>query len=305
MTVLITGVNGFIGRHLSRELQRREIQIRGTARSSNHSNIKDFVECDLEQVLSLDKLVMGCDTIIHLAGRAHSKDDGAREKYFNANEDVTRRLIESAIRNGVKRFVYLSSIKVNGESNDPSTPIKVTDIPKPLDYYGASKLAAEECIKRVCAQSETEFVIIRPTLVYGKGVRANFDSLIKLVKTGLPIPLSGLRNKRSMIGVNNLVDLIITASTDPAAKNNIFLASDGDDLSTPEMIDLIAKALDKKARTFALPLALLRIIATVFGRSSDFVKLTGSLTVDLSHTVETLNWQPPFSTAQEVTAAVR
>ena len=305
MTVLITGVNGFIGQHLYRELHRRGIPAKGTARSSNSSNIADFVECDLEQTLSLDSLVIGCDTIIHLAGRAHNKDDGAIEKYFSANVDTTRRLIESATRNGVKRFVYLSSIKVNGESNDPSTPIQVSDLPKPLDNYGASKLAAEECITRACAQSATEYVIIRPTLVYGKGVRANFDSLIKLVKTGIPIPLGGLHNKRSMIGVNNLVDLIITASTESSARNNIFLASDGDDFSTPELINLIAKALDKKPRTFSLPLSFLHIVAKMFGRSSDFVKLTGSLTVDLSHTTNTLDWQPPYSTAQEVTAAVR
>jgi UDP-glucose 4-epimerase len=305
MKILITGANGFIGAHLCQELSSRKIDFRATARNSNENNYADFVSCDLETTESLNQLMDGCDIVVHLAGRAHVTSDDSQEKYRIANEFVTHQLANAAAQNGIARFVYISSIKVNGESSSPGLPIRSSDTPSPLDNYGRSKLAAEKVLQEICRVNNMEYVIIRPTLVYGKGVRANFSALISAVQKGAPLPIASVRNSRSMIGINNLIDLVIATCTNPHAANQIFLASDGNDISTPALVRLIAQSLNRPSRIFPFPVFVLRLLAVVVGKSSFIDKLTGSLSVDISHTTSTLNWKPPFSTESEVAKAVQ
>lgn len=305
MKILVTGANGFIGAHLCQELSRRGISFRAIARNSNANNYADFVSCDLETAESLDQLMDGCEVVIHLAGRAHVINDDSLEKYQVANELVTRRLANAAAKSGITRFVYLSSIKVNGESNDSGLPFRYSDKPIPLDNYGRSKLAAELALQEVCQVRGMDYVIIRPTLVYGKGVKANFSALISAVQKGFPLPIASVRNSRSMIGINNLIDLVIATCTNPHAANQTFLASDGSDISTPALVRLIAQSLNRPPRIFPFPVVVLRFLAIVIGKSSFIDKLTRSLSVDISHTTSTLNWQPPFSTESEVAKAVQ
>jgi len=305
MKFLITGANGFIGAHLCKELSNRNIIFRATARNANENSYADFVSCDLETTESLSQLMNGCDIVVHLAGRAHVSSDDSKEKYRVANEFVTQRLASAATQTGVARFVYLSSIKVNGESSDPGLPIRQSDTPNPLDNYGRSKLAAEQVLQEICRVNNMDYVIIRPTLVYGKGVKANFSALISAVKRGFPFPIATVKNARSMIGINNLIDLIVAASTSPKAANQTFLASDGNDTSTPELVRLIAKSLNRPARIFPFPISILKLLAAVFRKSSTIDKLTGSLSVDISHTTTILNWHPPFSVDSEIAKAVK
>jgi UDP-glucose 4-epimerase len=305
MKILVTGANGFIGAHLCQELSHRNISFRATARNSNENHYIDFVSCDLETTASLIQLMDGCDVVVHLAGRAHVTNDDSKEKYQVANEFVTQQLAKAATKSGVTRFVYLSSIKVNGESSTPGLPIRSSDTPSPLDNYGRSKLSAEKVLQEICRVNNMEYVIIRPTLVYGKGVKANFSALISAVKRGLPLPIASIRNSRSVIGINNLIDLIIATCANPHAANQTFLASDGNDISTPALVRLIAQSLNRPSRVFPFPVFVLRLLAVVVGKSSFIDKLTGSLSVDISHTTSTLNWQPPFSTESEVAKAVQ
>ena len=305
MKILVTGANGFIGAHLCQELSKRGTGFRATARNSNTNSYADFVCSDLETSEFLDQLIDGCEVIIHLAGRAHVTNDDSLEKYLVANEFVTRRLANAAAKSGISRFVYLSSIKVNGESNDSGLPFRHSDKPIPLDNYGRSKLAAELALQEVCQVRGMDYVIIRPTLVYGKGVKANFSALISAVQKGVPLPIASVRNSRSMIGINNLIDLVIATCTNPHAVNQTFLASDGSDISTPALVRLIAQSLNRPSRIFPFPVFILRLLAAAAGKSSFVDKLTGSLSVDISHTMSTLNWKPPFSIESEVAKAVQ
>ena len=305
MKILITGANGFIGTHLCHELSNRNLGFRATARNANENNYVDFVSCDLETTESLDQLMDGCDMVVHLAGRAHVTSDDSKEKYRVANEFVTQRLANAAVQNGIARFVYISSIKVNGESSVPGLPIRQSDTPNPLDNYGRSKLAAELALQEICRINNMDYVIIRPTLVYGIGVKANFSALISAVKRGIPLPIATVKNVRSMIGINNLVDLIIATCTNQNAANQTFLASDGIDTSTPALVRFIATSLNRRPRIFPFPISILRLLAAVFGKSLAIDKLTGSLSVDISHTTNTLNWHPPFSIESEIAKAVK
>jgi UDP-glucose 4-epimerase len=305
MKILITGANGFIGAHLCQELSNRNISFRSTARNTNENHYIDFISCDLETTETLNHLMDGCDVVVHLAGRAHVTSDDSQEKYRIANEFITQRIANAASKNGISRFVYLSSIKVNGESSVPGLPIRQSDTPNPLDNYGRSKLAAELALQEICRANSMDYVIIRPVLVYGKGVKANFSALVSAVKKGLPLPIASVKNTRSMIGINNLINLIVDACTNPKAANQTFLASDGIDMSTPELVRLIAKSLNRRTRIFPFPISILRSLAVVFGKSSVIDKLTGSLSVDISHTTNTLNWRPPFSVESEIAKAVK
>ena len=305
MKILITGANGFIGAHLCQELSNRNISFRSTARNTNENHYIDFISCDLETTESLDQLMDGCDMVVHLAGRAHVTSDDSKEKYRVANEFVTQRLANAAVQNGIARFVYLSSIKVNGESSVPGLPIRQSDTPNPLDNYGRSKLAAELALQEICRANSMDYVIIRPVLVYGIGVKANFSALISAVKRGIPLPIATVKNVRSMIGINNLVDLIIATCINQKAANQTFLASDGIDTSTPALVRFIATSLNRRPRIFPFPISILRLLAAVFGKSSAIDKLTGSLSVDISHTTSTLNWHPPFSIESEIAKAVK
>jgi len=300
MKILVTGANGFVGSQLSEALAKSGHEVRNTARSlaSNSSTNGELITCDLESADNLDHLTTGCDAIVHLAGRAHVMSDNpvtSDSLYVSANVDVTRKLAQSAARTGVKRMILMSSVKVNGESTTINSPFTAQDIPNPQDPYGRSKTQAEQALWKVTAMSGLEGVVIRPPLVYGPGVRANFASLIGIVNRGIPLPLGSIQNRRSFVSLDNLVDLISTTVQSPNAAGNTFLVSDGHDLSTPDLIRSIASVLHKSPMLFPFPSALLKLAATATGKRSAYDRLCGSLTVDIALTKQKLSWTPPFA----------
>ena len=300
MKILVTGATGFIGTQLSETLANSGHEVRYTARAlaPNSSATPEIVSCDLESADNLDHLTTGCDAIIHLAGRAHVMSDNpatSESLYFSANVDVTRRLAQSAARAGVKRMILISSVKVNGESTTIDAPFTSQDTPNPQDPYGRSKTQAEQVLWDVASTSELEGVVIRPPLVYGPGVRANFASLIGIVNRGMPLPLGSIHNKRSFVAIDNLIDCIATALRSSNAVGQTFLVSDGNDLSTPELIRYIASALHKSPTLFPFPPVLLKLAATSAGKRSAYDRLCGSLTVDIALTKQKLSWTPPFT----------
>ena len=300
MKILVTGATGFIGTQLSETLANSGHQVRVTARSvaPNRSTTHELITCDLESADNLDHLTTGCDAIVHLAGRAHVMSDNpatSESLYLSANVDVTKKLAQSAARTGVKRMILMSSVKVNGESTTIDVPFTAQDTPNPQDPYGRSKAQAEQALWNVTSASELEGVVIRPPLVYGPGVRANFASLIGIVDRGFPLPLGSIRNKRSFVSVDNLIDCIATALQSSNAAGQTFLVSDGNDLSTPELIRSIASALHKSPTLFPFSPALLKIAATTAGKRGAYDRLCGSLTVDIALTKQKLSWTPPFT----------
>jgi len=300
MKILVTGATGFIGTQLSETLAKSGHQVRNTARSLAPSGptTRELITCDLESANSLDHLTTGCDAIVHLAGRAHVMSDNpatSESLYLSTNVDVTKKLAQSAARTGVKRMILMSSVKVNGESTTIDVPFTAQDTPNPQDPYGRSKAQAEQALWDVTSASELEGVVIRPPLVYGPGVRANFASLIGIVDRGFPLPLGSIRNKRSFVSVDNLIDCIATALQSSNAAGQTFLVSDGNDLSTPELIRSIASALHKSPTLFPFPPVLLKLAATSAGKRSAYDRLCGSLTVDIALTKQKLSWTPPFT----------
>ena len=300
MKILVTGATGFIGTQLSETLANSGHEVRCTARSlaPNRSTTLEMVTCDLESADNLDHLTMGCDAIVHLAGRAHvMSDDPATSEslYLSANVDVTRKLAQSAARTGVKRMILMSSVKVNGESTTIDSPFTSQDTPNPQDPYGRSKTQAEQALWDVASSSGLEGVVIRPPLVYGPGVRANFASLIGIVNRGIPLPLASIQNKRSFVSIDNLIDCIATALQSSNAPGQTFLVSDGNDLSTPELIRSIASALHKSPMLIPFPTALLKLVATSVAKRSAYERLCGSLTVDIALTKQKLSWTPLFT----------
>jgi len=300
MKILITGATGFIGTQLSETLANSGHHVRATARSAapNSSTTREIVTCDLESADNLDHLTTGCDAIVHLAGRAHvMADDPATSEslYLSANVDVTKKLAQSASRTGVKRMILMSSVKVNGESTTIDTPFTSQDTPNPQDPYGRSKTQAEQTLWDVASTSGLEGVVIRPPLVYGPGVRANFASLIGIVNRGIPLPLGSIQNKRSFISMDNLINCIATALQSSNASGQTFLVSDGNDLSTPELIRSIASALHKSPMLIPFPPALLKLATTTTGKRGAYDRLCGSLTVDIALTKQKLSWTPPFT----------
>jgi len=224
-------------------------------------------------------------------------DDPATSEllYFSANVDVTKKLAESAARSGVKRMILMSSVKVNGESTTIDSPFTPQDTPNPQDPYGRSKAQAEQALWDVASTSGLEGVVIRPPLVYGPGVRANFASLIGIVNRGLPLPLGSIQNKRSFVSIDNLIDCITTTLQSSIAAGQTFLVSDGNDLSTPQLIRSIAAALHKSPMLIPFPTALLKLGATSVGKRGAYDRICGSLTVDISLTKQKLSWTPPFT----------
>ena len=298
MKILVTGANGFIGTHLCETLAKSGHEVRATARSLDpkSSTTREMIICDLESADNLDHLTTGCEAIVHLAGRAHvMSDDPATSEslYVSANVDATKKLAQSASRTGVKRMILMSSVKVNGESTTIDTPFTSHDTPNPQDPYGRSKARAEQALWDVTSTSGLEGVVIRPPLVYGPGVRANFASLIGIVGRGIPLPLGSIQNKRSFVSLDNLVDLIATTLQSPNAAGNTFLASDGNDLSTPDLIRSIASALGQSPKLFPFPSALLKLAAIATGKRGAYDRLCGSLTVDIALTKQKLSWSPP------------
>jgi len=303
MKILLTGANGFIGEYLYDVLKFEGHEIETVTRRCETRFGDENTACDLEQTLDLDPIIGENEVVIHLAGRAHVMTEAKtnqRQVYESANSEVTRRLAESALRQGVHRFVFLSSVKVNGERTRHDRPFTNGDTPNPQEHYGHSKMIAEEALRNVCEGSSMDYVIIRTPLVYGKGVRANFASLIRIVKFGFPLPLKAIKNQRSFISLYNLGDAISKSITVPTASNSTLLVSDGQDLSTPDLAKAIARAYGLKIVLIWVPTTLLKVIALLFKKFDWYSRLCDSLTVDIEETKTLLQWTPRFSVAESL-----
>jgi nucleoside-diphosphate-sugar epimerase len=226
------------------------------------------------------------------------------DAYREVNVEGTRRLAEQAAAAGVRRFVFLSSVKVNGEETTSHSPFRADDPPAPKDAYGQSKWEAEEALVEIAERTGMEVVIIRPPLVYGPGVKGNFASMMKWVAKGVPLPLGAIDNRRSLVALDNLVDLITVCIDHPAAANQVFLAGDGEDLSTTELLRRVGKAMGRPARLLPVPTGLLRLGAAMLGKGDMARRLLGSLQVDISRTRDVLGWEPPVSVDEGLRRAV-
>lgn len=295
----VTGATGFIGHTLIDELSRRESKVKVLLRkNSSNSNFENVSLANINGSSDYSHFLNGIDCIIHCAARAHVMDEKSNdplEEYREVNTKGTLNLARQAVEAGVKRFIFVSSIKVNGESTEIGQPFTAVDKPNPVDAYGQSKAEAEAQLLELSKETGLEVVIIRPTLVYGAGVKANFAALMNLVAKGVFLPFGAINNnRRSLVSVYNLVDLIITCIDHPKAVNQIFLVSDDQDISTTEMIRLMGKALGKPARLIPIPVMCYSLAGRILGKQDIVSRLTGSLQVDISLTKQRLDWTPPY-----------
>ncbi len=300
--VLVTGASGFIGRALCSHLINGEMTVRGTLLPEESPEILTGLGVEPVRIEPVGQdtdwrlAVSGVETVVHLAARVHIMEDRSADplaEFRRVNSDGTARLAAEAAKAGVKRFVFVSSIKVNGEESP--LPYTVASLPEPLDPYGISKWEAEQAIRRIETETGLEVVVVRPTLVYGPGVKANFLNLLRLVSRGVPLPFGSITNRRSLIYVANLADAIAICAQHPRAAGRTFLVSDGEDVSTPELVRRTAAALGVPGRLFPFPVCAMSVLGRILGKSRAVKRLTGSLAVDSSEIKNELGWQPPFS----------
>ncbi|WP_318519190.1 UDP-glucose 4-epimerase family protein [Photobacterium leiognathi] len=295
MNILLTGSTGFLGSRLCIKLE--SYNVKKLIRNSCLSNNDNYFYCENFASFENGLAFSGIDVLIHCAARVHIMNDpsnNALNDYREVNTKGTLNLARQAVEGGVRRFIFISSIKVNGESTQLDKPFKFDDQRLPEDFYGQSKSEAEEQLLKLAHETGLEVVIIRPTLVYGPGVKANFASLLNLVSKGLPLPFGCIKdNKRSLVSVDNLIDLIVTCIDHPKAANQVFLVSDDNDVSTSEMVQQMAKALGKSQWQLPIPNAFYRLVGKVTGKEDVINRLLGSLQVDITHTKDTLGWKPP------------
>ncbi|MGH1462411.1 MAG: NAD-dependent epimerase/dehydratase family protein [Neptuniibacter sp.] len=302
--VVITGVSGFLGKHLAEQCQINGFPVTGMIRRVGAETYSyPVLPLDLAGEISHLSLT-GCNTIIHCAAQVPS--GGVQASSFRSvNVEGTRKLAQAALDAGVKRFIFISSIKVNGETTPVFQPFCGDDLPAPEDDYAKSKWEAERELLAVAENTLMDVVIVRAPLVYGPGVKGNFNELVKLVRKKLPLPFGAIKNKRSMVGIDNLCDLIITCVDHPRAGNQVFLVSDGQDLSISELISKIATLLEVKSVQVPVPLCILKLIARLVGKQELMLKLTGSLQVNLDKTKALLGWEPKVSVDEAIRRAIK
>jgi nucleoside-diphosphate-sugar epimerase len=303
--VVVTGANGFIGGHLVRHLRASGHEVVGIVRSREGGEGQDvrLVARDLVTASTVQDLLRPGDVVVHLAARAHIMHDRIADPlaaYRAANVAPMRMLCESAVAAGVSRIVFLSSAKVYGEAR--RTPYTLQDTPRPVDPYGRSKWEAEEVLREADPAGSLAWTILRPPFVYGSGGKGNFPRLVQLARVAsrIPLPLGGIHNARSVIFVGNLVDAIRRCAVHPAARDRVFLPTDRRDVSTPELIEIIARAQGRRARLFPCPIGLLRTGATLTGRRRELERLTESLQLDGSALRDELAWTPPHSLEESI-----
>lgn len=301
-SVLVTGATGFIGGSLSDALTDCSYTVKRTARSARAGFMAVPLSTE-DWSAALD----GVNTVIHCAALAHvpvSSNDSFIAEVRELNVIAAQRLAKQAKQKGVKRFIFLSSVKALGESTNPGSPYKSTSEYLPEDLYGESKRDAELALKKELSGSATELVIIRPPLVYGPGVKGNFKALMGLAKKNVPLPFGAVKNKRSLVSLENLVSLIITCVKHPQPLNETFLVSDDHDVSTNELFETLTRAYAKKPKLWLCPVGLMRFGATMLGKKAIADRLFGNLQLDITHTKKTLNWEPPVSFQQAIQTCV-
>jgi nucleoside-diphosphate-sugar epimerase len=263
---------------------------------------------DLRADTDWSESVTGVDTVVHTAARVHMMHDTSADpltEFRSVNVDGTLQLARQAAAHGVRRFVFISSIKVNGDRTLPEHPFRADDGPAPTDPYGLSKYEAEQGLRAVSATTGMQVVVIRPVLVYGPGVKANFQSMMRWVQRGIPLPLGAIENQRSLVAVGNLADLVCTCVRHPAAAGETFLVSDGDDMSTTLLLRRIASAMQVPSRLIAVPGPLLRASFRAVGKSAVARRLCDSLQVDIQKTRDLLQWTPPVTVAGALAETAR
>lgn len=308
--VLVTGANGFVGLALCAQAARRGLEIVGVTRQPCRlsGGIENCVLAFMDEQADWRPALIGADAVVHLAARVHVMADTAEnplDEFRRVNVQGTLNLAWQAAAAGVSRFVFISSVKVNGEATQPGHPFTADDAPAPLDPYGISKMEAEQGLRQIAVETGMEVVIIRPPLVYGPGVKANFAAMMRWLQRGVPLPLGAIDNRRSLVALDNLVDLIITCISHPAAANQTFLASDGEDVSTSELLRRMGRAMGRPARLLPVPAGLLKLAATLVGKPDMAQRLCGSLQVDIEKTRQLLGWTPPLTLDQGLKKAAQ
>ncbi len=315
MKILLTGASGFVGKAILAVAKKKGVSVVPVFRSLELASIFDYASANCAVIPSLladtnwRGALLGVDVVIHCAARVHVLNDAEVDPlatFRSVNLEGTLNLARQAALAGVKRFIFLSSIKVNGESTQLGSPYGATDLAAPEDAYGISKAEAEAGLRHLSFETGMEVVIIRSPLVYGPGVKGNFSSLLRWIACGLPLPLGSVTtNRRSLVALDNLVDLILTCVDHPKAANQTLLVSDGEDLSTADLLRRIGKSLNRPARLIPVPVSILNIVSRLLGKSSIAQRLLGSLQVDISKTCTLLNWKPPVSVDEGLRRAVQ
>ncbi|WP_421527248.1 UDP-glucose 4-epimerase family protein [Pseudomonas brenneri] len=299
-SIFLTGATGFVGGAVLRRLAADGFSVTAAVRNGSQGVKEDVdtVRFDSFEGASWSEHLTGIDAVVHCAARVHVMNDTVTDPlaaFRKVNVEGTLNLARQAAEAGVRRFVFVSSIKVNGEGTEPGKPYTADDHPEPRDPYGVSKMEAEQGLRDLAGRTAMEVVIIRPVLVYGPGVKANFLNMMRWLDKGVPLPFGAIHNGRSLVALDNLVDLIVTSIVHSGAANQTFLVSDGEDLSTTQLLRRMALALDKSARLLPVPSWILSTVANLLGKKSLSQRLCGSLQVDISKTRSLLQWTPPVS----------
>lgn len=299
--ILVTGANGFVGQPLCTALSQHGYHIRAVTRRANQSimDLDTVLINQMDAATDWQQALTNIDVLVHLAARVHVMSEHALDplaEFRKVNVEGTLNLAKQAASMGVKRFVFVSSVKVNGEHTLKNQPFTADDTPQPQDDYGQSKLEAEQGLRLIAAQTGMEVVIVRPSLIYGAGVKANFAAMLKLVRSGWPLPLGAVTyNRRSFVGIDNLIDFILLCISHPAAANQVWMVSDGEDLSTAELLTRLGLAIGRPARLMAIPTSILTLAAKCLGKQAIAGRLLGSLQVDITKNKRLLAWQPPIT----------
>ncbi len=308
MSVLVTGANGFVGSALLPELILQGYDVKQLVRTKNSygkPNIKTFCIDSIDNSVDFKKPLAGVDVVIHLAARVHVMREiysDALNEYRKINVDATLNLARQAAYFGIKRFIFISSVKVNGELTEKNSQFTADDIPNPADAYSISKMEAESALIKLSKETNMEIVILRPPLIYGPGVKANFLSMMKLLYKNPPLPFGNIKNNRSFVYVYNLVDLILKVIKHPKAAGQIFLVSDDQDISTATLLRSTSFFLGKNIKLFPVPIFVLKAIFFLTGKKDFFQRLVASLSLDIRKTKQLLNWSPPYSYQEGIKA---
>jgi UDP-glucose 4-epimerase len=299
--VLVTGANGFVGTALCGALSRQEIPFVAAVRTKTRNDQHEMG--GINTGTDWSKALLGADTVVHLAARVHVMNDRSHDPlaaFRTTNVDATLNLARQAVDSGAKRFVFVSSVKVNGEVTTDRAPFSNRDAPAPQDAYAISKFEAESGLTALAERTGLEVVIVRPPLVYGPGVRANFLRLMQLARSGLPLPFGAFENRRSMVALDNLTDLLVTCALHPAAAGETFMVSDDNDLTIPALLHMLSRAMGKPSFLLPIPASLISGCAKAFGKSAFASRLLDSLQVDISYTRSRLGWSPIIGVEEAV-----